>query len=128
DEMFSWYAAARTALRKELRSDGIATSQIRFAASADCRYLGQGYELNVPVPRLTAGRIGDVARDFRALHASLYGHASETEPIEVVTIRMSAFGAIPRAGHAGSTAQVTSASPRALPGRRRMLLPGESAP
>ena len=49
--------------------------------SLDLRYVGQGYELNVP-----AGP--DFLESFHRIHRKRYGHADETKPVEVVNIRL----------------------------------------
>jgi N-methylhydantoinase A len=49
--------------------------------SADLRYQGQGYDLNVPFSPATAA-------DFHALHQRRYGFSSESRPIEVVNVRV----------------------------------------
>jgi N-methylhydantoinase A len=59
-----------------------------LAGSADLRYVGQSYEVNVPVG-------GDLAAAFLRRHAALYGYASVDEPVELVTVRLAAV--IPRA-------------------------------
>jgi len=49
--------------------------------SADLRYKGQGYDLNVPYgPAMAA--------DFHALHHRRYGFSNDTRPIEVVNVRV----------------------------------------
>jgi N-methylhydantoinase A len=50
--------------------------------SADLRYRGQSYELNVPWP--------GAARAFHREHARIYGYATPEREIEVVTIRVRA--------------------------------------
>jgi N-methylhydantoinase A len=50
--------------------------------SADLRYRGQSYELNVPWPA--------AARAFHREHARIYGYATPEREIEVVTIRVRA--------------------------------------
>src|SRR3984885_361796 len=49
--------------------------------SADLRYKGQGYELNVPFGP-------DMAAQFHALHQRRYGFISESRPLEVVNLRV----------------------------------------
>jgi len=54
-----------------------------FQRSADLRYRGQGYELNVPVtPRLLA--------DFHAQHRRRYGYGHPEREVEIVTVRLRA--------------------------------------
>jgi N-methylhydantoinase A len=51
------------------------------ARSADLRYAGQGYEINVPFgPRMIA--------DFHAAHQKRYGHLDESRGIEIVNVRL----------------------------------------
>ncbi len=92
EEVSSWFEDAIAVLTSRLRADGITSDHIRALASIDCRYRGQGYELNVPI----SGPVLDtdqVAADFHRIHESTYGHSAE-EPIEAVTLRVSAFGAL----------------------------------
>ena len=91
-----WFDEALAKLSTQLQDDGIPSSQIRAIASIDCRYQGQGYELNVPV----LGSRPDpskVVEDFHLLHESVYGHSSG-HAVEAVTLRVSAFGALPTGG------------------------------
>jgi N-methylhydantoinase A len=62
----------------EFREQGIAGVATR---SADLRYAGQGYELNV-----AAGP--QMLTDFHAAHRKRYGHADESRRVEVVNVRV----------------------------------------
>jgi N-methylhydantoinase A/oxoprolinase/acetone carboxylase beta subunit len=76
-------------LRLRLEADGIPPANIAVAASLDCRYVGQGYELRVPLP---SGRFSEAAlAEFHRLHELEYGHAFQ-DPVEVVNLRVSAIG------------------------------------
>jgi N-methylhydantoinase A len=96
-DLAAWYAAAGRELTAQLGRDGVAAAAIRLAASADCRFLGQGYELNVPVPAAGSRGIAALAARFRELHLQTYGHADPAQDVEVVNTRLSAFGALPAA-------------------------------
>jgi N-methylhydantoinase A len=63
---------------QDFRSEGLEGSAFR---SADLRYKGQGYELNVPFG------VG-MAAAFHALHFARYGFANEQRAIEVVNVRV----------------------------------------
>ena len=91
-EIAGWFHTTGEALRVRLRKDGIDQDRIRLQPAIDCRYKGQGFELSVPVDS-TALDPDRVRRDFRDIHHALYGHTSE-EPVEAVTLRMSAFGTL----------------------------------
>jgi N-methylhydantoinase A/oxoprolinase/acetone carboxylase beta subunit len=76
-------------LRARLEADGIPATNVAVAAGLDCRYVGQGYELRVPLP---SGRFSATAlAEFHRLHELEYGHAFQ-DPIEIVNLRVSAVG------------------------------------
>ena len=57
--------------------------KVNFDSSADVRYRGQGFELNIPfTPNLPAL--------FAAEHERRYGYADDSCPIEIVTVRLRA--------------------------------------
>jgi N-methylhydantoinase A len=64
---------------------------------ADCRYIGQGYELPTLLPGSRLPDIEALPAAFHALHMERYGHSSESEDIEVVTLRITVMGGIPTA-------------------------------
>ena len=113
-------------MTERLRRDGIARGRMRVVASADCRFLGQGYELSVPVSPRTERGLASLAARFRALHLRTYGHADPGQRVEVVTIRLAAFGALPSAEPA-SVPRGTRAAGDAEIGVTRARLPGSAA-
>ena len=114
-ELARWFDATAESLRARMRADGIGESRIRLAPSIDCRYSGQGFELNVPVtPAVLDSE--KVRRDFRRIHDALYGHTSD-EPVVAVTLRMSAFGSLP----IGTTLPDGEPSSTPEPVSRRMM-------
>ena len=94
-ELAAWYAAAVRKLSAQLRRDGIAAGQVRVSATADCRFVGQGYELSVPITARSPRGIAALSARFRELHLRAYGHADPAQDVEVVNVRLSAFGALP---------------------------------
>ncbi len=127
DELTAWYSAAATNLTERLRDDGIPRSRVRLIGSADCRYLGQGYELNVPLRGLGRRGLLGLAAGFHELHQNTYGHAGPEEPVELVTVRLSAFGSLVRPEPAPVAAGASSPGRHALAERRPVLLPGARA-
>jgi N-methylhydantoinase A len=104
--------------RTQLERDGVAEGGVQIVYAADCRYVGQGYELRVPMPldELTTDSIKRFWDEFNRLHKEEYGHAFPGNPIELVNIRVVASGHVPKMPEvpppsAGSlkTAQVGSA-------------------
>jgi len=94
DTMYGEMAAQATAVVRESAVAG----QVALVRSADARYVGQGYELAVPVPsgRLDADALVRVRASFDEVYAARYGYASPTEPVEIVTWKLSAVGGSPR--------------------------------
>ena len=113
----SWFESTGRALRIRLEEDGIDRNRIRLQPSIDCRYKGQGFELGVPV---VSGALDPdrVCQDFRDIHHTLYGHTS-VEPVEAVTLRMSAFGAL--AVGTGSSVEELARVPRPVSARTLKL-------
>lgn len=75
--------------RREAMREGAMPRGLKIAASLDCRYGGQSYEIRVPARY----RYRDL---FHAAHRRLYGYADEARPVEVVNLRVSAASAPPR--------------------------------
>lgn len=84
--------------RAQLKRDGVAEDAVQILHAADCRYVGQGYELRVPMPagELTSETIKRVWDEFNGLHKEEYGHAFPGNPIELVNIRVVATGHLPK--------------------------------
>lgn len=61
---------------------------------ADLRYVGQGYELEVPVPSgvLAAADIERCRTGFHQTYAARYGYASPDQPVEAVNWKLTALG------------------------------------
>jgi len=55
--------------------------------SADVRYLGQSWELNIPLGGGKGFRPEDLREAFEAEHERTYGHRAPDDPVEVVSIR-----------------------------------------
>jgi 5-oxoprolinase (ATP-hydrolysing)/N-methylhydantoinase A len=84
-------------VRTQLEEDGMGPDQIVIHRIADCRYLGQGYELRVDVP---AGTIDDawverVRSDFHDIHEREYSRRFEESDIELPNIRVRGVGVMP---------------------------------
>ena len=84
-------------VRTQLAEDGVDAEQIVVHRIADCRYLGQGYELRVDVP---AGAVDDtwadrVRGDFHDIHEREYSRRFEDSDIEVPNVRVRGVGLMP---------------------------------
>jgi N-methylhydantoinase A len=105
-----------------VRESAATTGTVTLARSVDARYVGQGYELTVPVPAgsLDAAALARVRAAFDEIYAARYGYANPGEPVETVTWKLSAVGAAPRVTLAKAGAGERDA---ALKSRRRAWFP-----
>jgi N-methylhydantoinase A len=90
-------AQARTALDGE----GFGRDEQRMQRTADLRYVGQAFEVRVPVAdgELDRAATEDVAQAFHAAHRQLYGYDFANDPrqaVEWVNLRVSGIGPIRR--------------------------------
>lgn len=60
------------------------SGRVQYKRSADLRYRGQGYELNVPFTK-------NLLADFHQEHHRRYGYAHQEREVEIVTSRLRAF-------------------------------------
>jgi N-methylhydantoinase A len=86
--------------RAMLERQGQSASDIRVAHAADMRYVGQSYEITVPIERLEHLR-----EAFDTEHERVYGQASAGAPVEIITLRVMASvpGARLRFGGSGDS-------------------------
>jgi N-methylhydantoinase A len=88
DRLLDGFRRLEAAASKHLREDAdIDDGSVIFERSCDVRYIGQAYEVNVPVqapkhePEALLGQ-------FHARHQSAYGFSSAGDPCEIVTLRV----------------------------------------
>jgi N-methylhydantoinase A len=74
----------------------VAPDRRRFERLVDVRYARQAYELVIPVSRrpVDEAALAQIAEAFHDRHLSTYGHDNRTEPVQIVSIRLAAIGAI----------------------------------
>ncbi len=92
--------AMQSDLATRFADDSIPTGDVSFTRVGDLRYVGQGYELKVPIPPgdLDAVAMAGVLQAFHAAHEAEYGHAFPANPVEVVNLRVIGRGAMPKLG------------------------------
>jgi N-methylhydantoinase A len=84
--------------RQQLTAQHVAESDMLIEWSADLRYQGQSYELNIPVARkdsLTQADIQEVIKHFHELHYQVYAYGSVDETVEFINLRLAAIGKVP---------------------------------
>jgi N-methylhydantoinase A len=77
--------------KRVLNAEGFVPDKMRFQHTLDMRYLGQAYELNIPVSPLgSTGR--NVILAFHRAHEMRYGYHHENKQVEIVNVRCRATG------------------------------------
>jgi N-methylhydantoinase A len=86
--------------RGALVADGLDAEAIRVQFALDMRYVAQEYTLTVPIDGDafpgSATFAKKAAERFDAAHDARFGHANPGAPVEIVTLRATAFGELAR--------------------------------
>jgi N-methylhydantoinase A len=101
DRVRGLYAGLEDRARESLDGEGFARGEQRVQRTADLRYVGQAFEVRVPVPEghLDDDAVEQVAAAFHAAHRQLYGYDFATDPrqaVEWVNLRVTGVGPIRR--------------------------------
>ena len=77
---------------------GLSKDRTMFERYLDVRYVGQSWNLSIPVPtdRLTDKDLSRLKEAFDTVHEQRYGYRVPEEPVEIVNIGLSATGLIPK--------------------------------
>jgi N-methylhydantoinase A len=99
DEVNGLFAQLTEQAKADLVAEGFLDAEIRLDAFLDLRYAGQGYELTVPCPAppLKKSDLELMRQRFDAQHEQASGHKAETEPVELVSLRLISYGLVPQA-------------------------------
>ena len=116
--------AEMTAQAIEVVRESAVAGDVTVVRSADARYVGQGYEVAVPVPsgHLDAAALARMRASFDEIYAARYGYASPEEAVEIVTWKLAGIGGSPRIALAKAVAQSGEGS-RSRKGARRAYFP-----
>ncbi|MCF6745337.1 hydantoinase/oxoprolinase family protein [Blastococcus sp. KM273128] len=101
DRVRAVYADLEGQAADALDGEGFARDHQRMQRTADLRYVGQAFEVRVPVAdgQLDAAAADEVAQAFHAAHRQLYGYDFADDPrqaVEWVNLRISGIGPIRR--------------------------------
>jgi len=107
-----------------LEGEQVPRDRQRFERAADLRYEHQSFELTCPAEGpLTGARLEDLLATFHAEHRRLYTYDLPGAPIELVNVRVTAIGQLPR--RAARVANADGTDPAAaLVGRRAVHFRG----
>jgi len=85
--------------KADLHGEGFHDDEIKIEPYLDLRYAGQGYELTVPciMPPLKPEDLKLMRQRFDTMHEQNSGHKAESEPVELVSLRLISLGLVPQA-------------------------------
>jgi len=98
-EINNLYAQLIERAKADLHAEGFHDDEIKIDPYLDLRYAGQGYELTVPciMPPFKPEDLKLMRQRFDTMHEQNSGHKAETEPVELVSLRLISLGLVPQA-------------------------------
>jgi 5-oxoprolinase (ATP-hydrolysing) len=95
ERLIDRYDALVKEAEEHLVADGVAEDRRVIRRLAECRYVGQGYEVRFDVPALGPDDdwVGTLAEEFHSAHEREYGHRFDAA-VEIVNIRVVGIGRI----------------------------------
>lgn len=83
---------------ERMRQDRVPAADVTITRSAEMRYVGQSYEIEVPLASwpLGAAALEATVAAFHAQHDRVYGHHNTSTPVEVVNLRAVHVAPLPK--------------------------------
>src|SRR6202040_3673974 len=90
EEVGATFAAIERRGARILNSDGVPPERMRLVRSAEMRYVGQEYAVQVAFPdnQITGAALAAMPGLFHAAHNARYGHSNPREAVEFVNLRV----------------------------------------
>ena len=114
--------------REYLRTEAPSVKEHRLVLSADMRYVGQSFEVDVPLDKewIERGDWQALTDAFHAAHQRVYSHTQHGSPVELIDLRLRIVGSttkppLPTPG------TVPAGTPAPVAGSRRVLDSGTEA-
>lgn len=103
DDVNALYREMEAEGRAILAAAGITGAEVRLHRIAEMRYVGQGHEVEVPVPlgTLAPESLTALTRSFEAAYQALFGRTARDVPIEALNWRLVVSGPAPDPGAGG---------------------------
>ena len=100
NELTNLFTGLKTQAESEFSREGYDLNDLQLEFTVDVRYLGQGYELTIPL-----GETGDISgndivalrQQFDATHDRMFGHNAPDEDAEAVNFRLRASALVKKA-------------------------------
>jgi N-methylhydantoinase A len=86
---------------QELLQEGVEGERARLLRFLDVRYLGQHHEVTIEIPgdcEIREKHLATIARSFHEAHERLYTYSTPDSPLEIMNLRITAVGAVDKAG------------------------------
>jgi N-methylhydantoinase A len=111
----------------DLTREGFGPHRIYLQHEADLRYLGQGYEIRVPLGegQLTRELLARARATFDDLHERFHGHRASTAPVELVSVWTIARARVPKIELRAQLAVDGATAEAALRGQRQAWFAGQ---
>jgi len=98
-DLESVYSELEGQARQVLREEDVPEERMALMRTADMRYVGQEYFVNVEIPengKVTGDALGALDERFHAAYKTRYGHSTPGAPVEFVNLRVAALGELER--------------------------------
>ena len=121
-EMGRRYAQIEAEANDQIRREGLGNDGVSLVRLADMRYLGQGFELEVPVAGGPLGplHLSQMVERFHEAHRRRYGYSNPENPVEIVNLRLTALAGLSRPVLPSGAVDGEADPPSALKGRREV--------
>lgn len=127
-EITSWYKQLEADAAAQMEREGVEPGRVQLVRTADARYVGQGYELEVPAASddVTQSDLNDIIERFHEAHVQSYGYASRDNSVEIVNVRVTALATMPQPDLSVQLTGSEGDSSRAIVGGRQVYFGNES--
>ena len=126
-ELNAQYDEMEAEATAQMHREDVESSFVTLHRSADVRYVGQGYELELPVEldALNVGIIDGVFDRFHNEHQRQYGYCTPDSPVEIVNLRLTALAKFPRPARDPAVLDGTTNPTKPLKGTRKVYFRNE---
>ena len=77
-----------------LKSEGVSNKKMLFYRTADMRYIGQEYYVNISID--SSLNLNKINLDFHNTYKKTFGHSTPDAPVEIINLRLVAIGLVDR--------------------------------
>tara|TARA_B100000029_G_scaffold73828_1_gene65561 strand:- start:2722 stop:4500 length:1779 start_codon:yes stop_codon:yes gene_type:complete len=121
DELENRFSELESEGKSALISEGVPDDQIFFLRTADMRYIGQEYSVNVEIS--SGNDLEKIEHIFHQAHYTRYGHSTPDAPVEFVNLRLAALGRLKKISGPTSVTETISSDP--VIGTRNTIFDGK---